>query len=100
MGLVLISIVVVAGSVGAEPQLIHGYGIGLKSAPCVNAYNHPVPCNGYAGYGVYGYGKRDADPQIYGGVGIYGGYAHAIAATPYGLTHSSNVGVCHNFIGA
>merc|ERR1711931_471664 len=109
----------------AEPQLIHGYGYGagLKSAPCVNAYNHPVPCNGYAGYGVgiygkreadaepqlsngyagygvYGYGKRDADPQIYGGVGIYGGYAHAIAATPYGLTHSSNVGVCHNFVGA
>jgi len=81
----------------AEPQLIHGYGIGLKSAPCVNAYNHPVPCNGY---GVYGYGKREAEPQIYGGVGIYGGYAHAIAATPYGLTHSSNVGVCHNFVGA
>merc|ERR1719219_2411094 len=110
--LVLVSVVVVAGSAGAkpqlvhgygvglygtresdaEPQLIHGYGIGLKSAPCVNAYNHPVPC--------YGYGKRDADPQIYGGVGIYGGYAHAIAATPYGLTHSSNVGVCHNFVGA
>merc|ERR1719513_53026 len=90
--LVLVS-VLVAGSAGAEPQLIHGYGVGLKSAPCVNAYNHPVPCNGYGGYGVGLYGKREADAQIYGGVGIYGGYAHAIAATPYGLTHSSNVGV-------
>merc|ERR1712121_474030 len=96
--LVLASVLVAAGSASAEPQLIHGYGVGLKSAPCVNAYNHPVPCNGYGVYGVGLYGKRDADaepqlvhgygigeaePQIYGGVGIYGGYAHAIAATLY-----------------
>merc|ERR1711892_28612 len=94
----------VYGKRDADAQI--GYGIGLKNAPCVNAYNHPVPCNGV--HGVYGagvYGKRDADAQILGGAGIYGagvyrGYAHAVAATPYGLTHSSNVGLCHNFVGA
>jgi hypothetical protein len=48
------------------------------------------------------HGKRDADPQILGGglYGVYGCYAHAIASTPYGLTHSANVGFCHNFVGA
>ena len=25
---------------------------------------------------------------------------HAVAATPLGLTHSSNVGLCTNFVGA
>ena len=69
------------GKRAADPQICYGYGIGLKSAPCVNAYNHPVPYNGYAGvYGAGIYGKRDADPQILG-AGVYGGYAHAIAAT-------------------
>merc|ERR1739838_776361 len=90
----------VYGKREADPQ-IHGYGVRLKSAPCVNAFNHPVPCVGYHA-GIYGaglYGKREADPQILGG-GVYGGYGHAIAATPYGLTHSANVGFCHNFVGA
>ena len=59
-----------------------------------------MPCVGYGGvYGACIYGKCDADPWILGG-GVYGGYAHAIAATPYGLTHSSNVGLCLNFVGA
>merc|ERR1712010_124841 len=35
----------------------HGYALGLKSAPCVNAANVPVPCA--AGY----YGKRSADAE-------------------------------------
>merc|ERR1711897_115500 len=101
MNYLVLGCALVAAAV-ADPQLVHGYGygVGLKSAPCVNAYNHPVPCNGYTGYGIGFYGKRDADAQYYGGVGIYGGYAHAVAATPFGLTHSSNVGVCHNFVGA
>merc|ERR1712115_772557 len=45
--------------------------VGLKSAPCVNAANIPVPCA--AGY----YGKRDAeaDPQVLVG---------AVAAVPFG----------------
>ena len=66
----------------------------------MNAYNRPVPCVGYAGvYGADIYGKRDVEPQILG-ASVYGGYAHAIADTPYGLTHSSNVGLCLNFVGA
>merc|ERR1719394_685950 len=46
--------------------------VGLKSAPCVNAANVPVPCA--AGY----YGKREAeaDPQYL----AYG----AVAAVPFG----------------
>merc|ERR1711951_266252 len=50
-------IAAVSGQWLAAPY--HGI-VGLKSAPCVNAANVPVPCA--AGY----YGKRDADadPQV------------------------------------
>merc|ERR1711974_423718 len=43
-----------------------GYGLGLKSAPCVNAANVPVPCAGKR--------KRDADadPAL-----LYGAYGYA-----------------------
>merc|ERR1719323_2693169 len=73
--------------------------VGLKSAPCVNAANVPVPCAGY-------YGKREAeaDPQVlaYGAALPYAVAApHAVAATAYGgLVHSSLVGVCTNYLGA
>merc|ERR1711935_521190 len=127
---------------------------GIKSAPCVNSANLPVPCAGgvangyaygafgypyasaYAGYpyGIYGRKKREAEAEpeadayyaAYGaypyaaadlgyaglgytaGLGYSGlGYAagipnpvHAVAATPAGLTHSSNVGICTNYLGA
>merc|ERR1712198_369121 len=47
--------------------------------------------------------KRDADAQFLN-AGVYGAYGyaapHGVAATPFGLTHSSNVGICHNFVGA
>merc|ERR1711872_197705 len=59
----------------------------LASPPCVNAANIPVPCNG-----VFGYGKREAEPFY---AGVYGGYGynpvHAVAATPFGAVHSSLV---------
>merc|ERR1712212_756166 len=82
---------------------------------------------GYAGwpyaYGGHYLGKREADAAVlygaygypYAGLGYgygYGlGYAalptvgipnpvHAVAATPAGLTHSSNVGICTNYLGA
>merc|ERR1712115_406185 len=148
--------------------------VGLKSAPCVNAANVPVPCAaGYYGkreadaepeadadayYGYYGYpygyraygygygypyrygyyGKRSADAEpeadaeadaavLYGAYGYpyglgygafgYAGYpygltygagiaatnnvlGHAVAHTAGGVTHSSNVGVCTNYLGA
>merc|ERR1712080_166180 len=72
-----------------------------------NAAVHP------AVYSVphYVYGKREADPALvttYGHVLPYThsvvtantGLGHAVAATPVGLTHSANVGVCTNYVGA
>merc|ERR1712010_442807 len=59
----------------------HGYALGLKSAPCVNAANVPVPCAaGYAGHYLHAYGKRDAEAKAeadpYYGYGYHGlGYA-------------------------
>merc|ERR1711913_229170 len=60
------------------------------------------------------FGKRsaDADPALlYSGAAVYSPYSayhpyayaaghHAVAATPFGLTHSSNVGICTNYLGA
>merc|ERR1712227_1034782 len=63
-------------------------------------------------YNTYGYGAFGAYPYglaAYGGYGVlpYGGIAatnnvvgHAVAYTPAGVTHSSNVGVCTNYLGA
>merc|ERR1712226_1607972 len=50
------------------------------------------------------YGKREAKPQFFQHHNL-GAFAttnpvHAVAATPVGLTHSSNVGLCTNFVGA
>merc|ERR1711872_122425 len=46
-------------------------------------------------YGAYGY------PYGLGYHGLgYAGLGHAVAATPFGLTHSSNVGICTNYLGA
>merc|ERR1712198_236875 len=56
-------IAAVSGQWLAAPY--HGI-VGLKSAPCVNAANVPVPCA--AGY----YGKRDADPQLLVGAVPFG----------------------------
>ena len=128
----------------------YGYGLaGLKSAPCVNAYNIPVPCAGrkkrsaeadaeadaavlYSNYGYAGLGyglgaySYGAYPYAHAAVAhaavaapvVAAAYAapavaapvaaihantylgHAVAATPFGLTHSSNVGVCTNYLGA
>merc|ERR1712215_568287 len=78
---VVASALVAAISAEADPQLLYGgygyaglagypyalgYGLGLKSAPCVNAANVPVPCAGKR--------KRDpdADPAL-----LYGAYGYA-----------------------
>lgn len=106
----------------ADPGLLYagyaGYPYGLaalKSAPCVNAANVPVPCAaGYAGYAGYGYlaspylyGRKkreaEADPLLVAGVAgyPYAGYA-GVAGYPYaavGYTHPSNVGLCLNYVG-
>merc|ERR1712013_208450 len=87
--LVVASALVAGICAEADPALLYagyagypyglGYGVGLKSATCVNAANVPVPCA--AGYGlVHHCGKReaeaDADPAL-----LYGAYA---AAVPFG----------------
>jgi len=161
---------------GAYPYAHGAYGYaglyagaysGLKSAPCVNAANVPVPC---AAGAVHYIGKREAEAEpeaeadaavLYSSYGYPYGYAatglaynyglpavhtvaaapavtstytvaaapavvaaapavtatyaaapavaavhanaylgHAVAATPFGYTHSSNVGICTNYLGA
>merc|ERR1711944_116438 len=96
-----------AGYYGYPYAAAYGtYGNGIKSAPCVNAANVPVPCarkrrdadadaeadadaayyyGGYYGGYPYGYGYG------YGLGGYYGGY--------YGV-HPSHYGICHNNLGA
>merc|ERR1719346_156529 len=102
----------------ADPALLYsglGYAAPLvygKSAPCVNAANVPVPCNGahavvapYA-YGLHHLGKREAEAEpalVYSGLhGLHGyGYAGLPYATTYAapLVHSSHVGLCLNYVG-
>eukprot|EP00091_Calanus_sinicus_P004227 TRINITY_DN14462_c0_g1_i1.p1 TRINITY_DN14462_c0_g1~~TRINITY_DN14462_c0_g1_i1.p1 ORF type:complete len:171 (-),score=46.97 TRINITY_DN14462_c0_g1_i1:58-570(-) len=91
--LVAASALVAAISASASPQLLYGglgyagypyalgYGLGVKSAPCVNAANIPVPCAGRR--------KRDADADpalLYGG---YAGYPYAA----YGVPFASSTGL-------
>ena len=61
---VLASSVLAAVSGFYAPYAPYGVGhvYGLKSAPCVNAANVPVPCA--AGYGHHFYGKVDNDKYI------------------------------------
>ena len=54
---VLASSVLAAVSGFYAPYNAVGHVYGLKSAPCVNAANVPVPCA--AGYGHHFYGKVD-----------------------------------------
>ena len=64
---VLASSVLAAVSGFYHPYAAIGHVYGLKSAPCVNAANVPVPCAGHF------YGKRSADAEA----GVY-------AAVPFG----------------
>merc|ERR1712002_1127930 len=69
------------------------YAGGLRVAGLPLAHHYPVV-----------YGKREAEPQFFQHHNL-GAFAttnpvHAVAATPLGLTHSSNVGLCTNFVGA
>merc|ERR1711971_851701 len=76
-------------------------------------HTYGSPSSGYP----YAYGKREAeaeaDPALvysYGAVAhpyalgahavTYAGAPHAVAYTPFGVTHSSNVGICTNVEGA
>merc|ERR1712127_965398 len=98
----------------AEGRL-HNVGVITNAviAPAHLGYSgYGAPYAGYAAHVGYPYvqgrKKREADAQYgvypyhalgYAGVGVVNGVApHAVAHTPYGLTHSSNVGVCTNYV--
>merc|ERR1711923_395221 len=71
----------------ADPAVFYNaYGYGAFGA-------YPYGLGAYAGYGaaVLPYGGIAATNNVVG---------HAVAYTPAGVTHSSNVGVCTNYLGA
>merc|ERR1712126_625439 len=90
-------------SAAAEPWLGYGYA-GLpvvygKSAPCVNAANQPVPCA--AGHVLLG--KREAeaesDSTLYFVNPLGARYGHPTNGFGQELVHSSNLGICTNYLG-
>ena len=89
---------------------------GVYSAASVAPVHATYSAYPYASYPYHAYGKREAEAEAqwgaypYAGVhagvyaaaphaGVYAAAPHAVAATPFGLTHSSNVGVCTNYLG-
>merc|ERR1711964_38905 len=91
---------VLAGATNGGVITSTTYHGGLKVAGFPHAA--VVPAFGYASPVVYG--KREAEPQFFqfNNLGAFAttNPVHAVAATPAGLTHSSNVGLCTNFVGA
>merc|ERR1711951_319500 len=86
----------------AEPWLGYGYGVPLvygKSAPCVNAANQPVPCA--ASHVLLG--KREAeaesDPALYFVNPLGARYGPPTNGFGQELVHSSNLGICTNYLG-
>merc|ERR1711926_27378 len=94
---------VLAGATNGGVITSTTYHGGLKVAGFPHVATALVPAAvGYAAPVVYG--KREAEPQYfqYHNLGALAttNPVHALAATPLGLTHSSNVGLCTNFVGA
>ena len=90
---------------GAIPNPVHAvahtpYGLTHSSnvGICTNYLGAVVPCRR----------KREAEaepqwPAYHHTLGLHTAIpnpVHAVAHTPYGLTHSSNVGICTNYLGA
>merc|ERR1719481_410056 len=78
--LVAFSAIVAMAYAEADPFYGYGYAgayglgfVGLKSAPCVNAANVPVPCA--HGLGLVHYGKREADAEADAAV-LYSGFGY------------------------
>merc|ERR1711868_354625 len=93
----------------------HNVGVITNAAIAPVAATHVV--SAYAGYpytyGYYGKREAEADPAVVYTSGLvgypytvgahavtYAGAPHAVAYTPFGVTHSSNVGICTNVDGA
>merc|ERR1712172_363593 len=81
----------------------------------VSGYSaYPYAYTGYPYHAVYGKREAEADPALVYSTGVaayhpyalgahavtYAGAPHAVAYTPFGVTHSSNVGICTNVEGA
>merc|ERR1712012_90646 len=94
----------------------HNVGVITNAAIAPVAATHVYSAYPYAPYPVAYYGKREAeaDPALVYSTGLVGAYPyavgahavtyagapHAVAHTPFGVTHSSNVGICTNVKGA
>merc|ERR1739838_1032178 len=89
---------------------VPGFPYTTVAASVPHTYGYPY--SGYP-YAVYGKREAEADPALvysYGAVAhpyalgahavTYAGAPHAVAYTPFGVTHSSNVGICTNVEGA
>merc|ERR1719234_61890 len=90
---------------------VPGFPYTTVAAAVPHTYGYP-----YSGYPYTVYGKREAeaDPALVYSTGVaayhpyalgahavtYAGAPHAVAYTPFGVTHSSNVGICTNVEGA
>ena len=79
----------------------HPHNVGVITnaniVPAVAAYSgYPYAGAVRGAYSAYPYSSLGV-----AGVhsGVYAAAPHAVAATPFGLTHSSNVGVCTNYLG-
>merc|ERR1711971_931940 len=81
----------------------------------VSGYSaYPYAYSGYPYHAVYGKREAEANPALLYSTGVaayhpyalgahavtYAGAPHAVAYTPFGVTHSSNVGICTNVEGA
>merc|ERR1712088_946031 len=84
---------------------VAGFPYTTVAAAVPHTYGYP--------YAYYGKREAEADPALVYSTGVvgypyavgahavtYAGAPHAVAYTPFGVTHSSNVGICTNNLGA
>merc|ERR1711928_97248 len=84
---------------------VAGFPYTTVAAAVPHTYGYP--------YAYYGKREAEADPALVYSTGVvgypyavgahavtYAGAPHAVAYTPFGITHSSNVGICTNVEGA
>merc|ERR1711936_1263616 len=84
---------------------VAGFPYTTVAAAVPHTYGYP--------YAYYGKREAEADPALVYSTGVFGypyavgahavtyaGAPHAVAYTPFGVTHSSNVGICTNVEGA
>merc|ERR1712001_239808 len=95
------------------PYARHGYYYGKRSADAepeaeaevdaavlYGAYGYPYGLGAY-GYGAFGYAGYPYGLTYGAGIAATNNVlGHAVAYTAGGVTHSSNVGVCTNYLGA